>query len=94
LLATARVVGQAVSVALAGAVFASLGGTTAGAALEAQRSMLTPDQLDALQATFATALRGAFAVCAALAACGVLTAFVRGQETSVAERGVPAQVTS
>jgi EmrB/QacA subfamily drug resistance transporter len=82
MLATARVIGQCLSIALAGAVFASLGGTAAGALLEAQRFVLPPAELDALQATFASALHGAFSVCAALAACGVLTAFVRGEERS------------
>ena len=89
LLATGRVIGQAVSVALAGAIFASFGGTAAGATLEAQRSVLTPDRLHALQATFAAALHAAFVVCAALAAFGVLAAFVRGQESPVAAPAPP-----
>jgi hypothetical protein len=89
LLATARVIGQGLSVALGGAVFASLGGTAAGAILEAQRGTLPPAQLADLQAVFASALHGAFVVCAALAAFGVLTAFVRGRPASVATPAVP-----
>jgi hypothetical protein len=84
MLATARVIGQAVSVALAGAVFASHGGPAAGATLVAQRQALAPAQLAAIQAAFASALHAAFVVCAALAAFGVLTAFVRGQESAAA----------
>jgi MFS family permease len=77
---TSRVIGQAVSVALAGAVFASLGGTAAGATLAAQGDVLAPEQIAELQATFAAALHAAFMVCGILAGFGVLTALVRGQE--------------
>jgi sugar phosphate permease len=81
-LATARVIGQGVSVALAGAVSSSFVGTAAVATLAGQQQMLAPAQLAELQTTFASALHAAFVVCAAIAALGVLTALVRGQERS------------
>src|SRR5437868_14087524 len=50
-LATGRVVGQSISVALAGAIFTSLGGALAGSLLVAQQahSSLSPEQVSALQ---------------------------------------------
>jgi len=77
-LATGRVVGQSLSVALAGAIFASLGGATAGALLISHH--VSPSQVSALQQTFANAFHVAFIVCAAIAAFGVLTSLVRGKE--------------
>jgi EmrB/QacA subfamily drug resistance transporter len=77
-LATGRVVGQSVSVALAGAIFASLGGSTAGALLISHH--VKPSQVPALQQTFANGFHVAFIVCAAIAAIGVLTSLVRGKE--------------
>jgi hypothetical protein len=65
-------------------VFATLGGTMAGATLVAQRQHLPPQQVAALEGTFADALHAAFVVSAALAALGVLTAFGRGAEPSSA----------
>jgi EmrB/QacA subfamily drug resistance transporter len=81
-LATGRVVGQSVSVALAGAIFASLGGAQAGRALAASTAAgaYDPDQLAALQATFLTGFHVALIVCATIAAIGVLTSLVRGRE--------------
>lgn len=81
-LATGRVVGQSVSVALAGAIFVSLGGAAAGAALAAaaQGSPLPQGHVAALQATFTTAFHAAFVACACIAAVGVLTSLVRGSE--------------
>src|SRR5947209_12590836 len=52
-LATGRVVGQSISVALAGAIFASLGGATAGRLLISHHVL--PLQVSALQQTFANA---------------------------------------
>ncbi|MBV9355977.1 MAG: MFS transporter [Chloroflexi bacterium] len=78
-LATVRVIGQSLSVALGGAVFASLGGAAAGATLATQRAALTPEEVTALQQTFTTGLHGALVVSAAVAACGVLAALVRGE---------------
>ena len=79
-LATGRVVGQSLSVAVAGAVFASLGGAAAGMSLIAFRTSLTGPQLAAAQSTFIDAFHTALLVCAAFAAVGVLTALVRGSE--------------
>jgi EmrB/QacA subfamily drug resistance transporter len=84
LLATARVTGQALSVAVAGAVFTSLGGAAAGSALVARRvawSHASVAQTADFEATFLHGFRGALIVCAAFAAIGVLTALVRGRES-------------
>jgi MFS family permease len=87
-LATGRIVGQSLSVAVAGAVFASLGGASAGMSLVSFRTSLTSAQLMATQATFIDALHAALIVCAAFAAVGVLASLVRGPETrSVASGG-------
>jgi MFS family permease len=79
LVATARVVGQSLSVAVAGAVFTGLGGATAGAALPAARAAGARGaaEVAALQATFLHALRGVIVVCGALAALGIFAALVR-----------------
>jgi EmrB/QacA subfamily drug resistance transporter len=79
-LATGRVIGQSLSVAVAGAVFTSFGGAAAGAALAAGRETLTIEQARALQQTFVTSLHAAFMVCALLAALGIVTALLRGAE--------------
>ena len=79
-LAMGRIVGQSLSVALAGAVFASLGGANAGAALISVPPSLTDAQRTAAQTTFIDAFHTALLVCAAFAAFGVITALVRGQE--------------
>jgi EmrB/QacA subfamily drug resistance transporter len=80
-LATVRVIGQALSVAVAGAVFTSLGGAAAGADLAAGRETLSVEQVQALQQqTFVTALHATFLVCAVLTALGVLIALGRGKE--------------
>lgn len=81
MLATGRVVGQSVSVALAGAIFIALGGAAAGARLAAL-AQAGGDAASAsvLQAAFAGAFRAAFLVSAAIAAFGVLTSLVRGPE--------------
>jgi len=81
ILATGRVIGQSLSVAVAGAVFTSLGGAAAGAALAADGQTLSIEQVQALQQTFVTGLHAAFVVCAVLAAVGVLTARLRGEES-------------
>ncbi len=83
LLATARITGQALSVAVAGAVFTSLGGAAAGSALIAHRA--SPDLPSVtgtgpLQATFLHGFHTALLVCAAFAALGALAALVRGRE--------------
>jgi EmrB/QacA subfamily drug resistance transporter len=77
-LATGRVIGQSLSVAVAGAVFTSFGAAAAGATLAVNRYTLSIEQTRALQHTFVTGLHAAFVVCAGLAALGVLTALARG----------------
>jgi hypothetical protein len=80
-LATLRVVGQSLSVAVAGAVFASAGGTAAGAILGApgRVGQLSPAQLHQLQTTFLTSLHSAFIVSAIIAAVGIFASLVRGK---------------
>ena len=81
-LATARVVGQSLSVALAGAIFAGFGGATAARILADQvsRRALAAGELSALQLTFLHSFRAALLTCAAFAAIGIGTALVRGHE--------------
>jgi EmrB/QacA subfamily drug resistance transporter len=76
-LATARVTGQSLSVALAGAIFAGLGGATAGLILQMNRA---GSQLSAVQHTFASSFQVTFLVCAVIAFIGVFTSLVRGKE--------------
>ncbi|HEX9496263.1 MAG TPA: MFS transporter [Candidatus Limnocylindria bacterium] len=78
-LATARVVGQSVSVAVAGAVFIGSGAAAAGAALQAGAKSVSATQAQALQLTFVGGIHDAFLVCAGLAAIGVVTALVQGR---------------
>ncbi len=80
-LATVRVVGQSLSVAVAGAVFASLGAAQAGRLLAANHS-LSPEQLANLQATFLSGFHGALLVCLCIASVGVITSLVRGNQRS------------
>jgi EmrB/QacA subfamily drug resistance transporter len=77
-LATGRVVGQSLSVALAGAIFASLGGATAGLLLVSHHA--SPSQVAALQQTFTNGFHAAFITSAAIAAIGIFTSLVRGKE--------------
>jgi EmrB/QacA subfamily drug resistance transporter len=81
LLATARMAGQALSVSVAGAVFATLGGATAGSTLltdRAHSTLLGVRELGA-EATFVHAFQTALLVCAAFAAVGALIALVAGR---------------
>jgi len=80
ILATARIIGQSLSVAVAGAVFVSFGGAAAGAVLHGGGRMLRVEQVQALQRTFETGLRAAFGMCALLAAVGVVTSLLRGEQ--------------
>jgi EmrB/QacA subfamily drug resistance transporter len=80
ILSTGRVIGQSLSVAVAGVVFAAFGGAAAGTLLATNGRTLPAAQVGALQQTFVGGLHAAFLVCAALAAAGVLTALVRGDE--------------
>ncbi len=98
-LATGRVVGQSLSVALAGAIFASLGGAAAGAELLMQRVSAGqahgghaghggPPHLPpvaTLQGTFVTAFHTTFIVCAIIAAIGIAGSLVRGKEDKQAK---------
>lgn len=92
-LATGRVMGQSVSVALAGAVFTSMGGAVAGAVLAQNAQKLPPAHLVALQNTFTSGFHTAFIVCASIAALGVFTSLVRGKEeiSRRAKRAVPGE---
>ncbi len=85
--ATVRVIGQSLSIAVAGAVFTSLGGAAAGTALAAGRATLSAGQVQALQQTFVRGIHAAFVVCAAVAAVGVVTALVRGAEADIDDPG-------
>jgi EmrB/QacA subfamily drug resistance transporter len=76
-LATARTMGQSLSVAVAGAVFTSLGGAAAGNIIVANTSSA---QLAVLQHTFDTAFQATFITCAVIAAVGIFASLVRGKE--------------
>jgi EmrB/QacA subfamily drug resistance transporter len=81
--ATTRITGQAVSVAVAGAVFGSLGGAAAGIALLTHGAPIVAASgasRGALEATFLRAFHTALATCAAFAALGALAALMRGDE--------------
>jgi EmrB/QacA subfamily drug resistance transporter len=86
LLATARITGQGLSVAVAGAVFLGLGGSV-GANLLALRTSsadLSGPVAAQLQSTFLHGFRASLTVCSAFAALGALAALVRGQESTKA----------
>lgn len=85
-LATGRVMGQSVSVALAGAIFTSLGGSIAGALLV--RHHVSHALALVLQQTFTEAFHTTFIACACIAALGVFTSLVRGREQMNREVGV------
>jgi hypothetical protein len=72
LIATTRVVGQALSVAIAGAIFIGLGGAAAGAALVAAGASGAAADA-ALDGTFIAAMRTALLVSGLLAATGAVT---------------------
>ena len=80
-LATFRVIGQSLSVAVAGAVFTGFGAAAAGSTLAAGRETLSIEQVGALQQTFVKGLHAAFVVCAVFAAVGVVAALARGRES-------------
>ncbi|MGH2479848.1 MAG: MFS transporter, partial [Ktedonobacteraceae bacterium] len=79
-LATSRVMGQSVSVALSGAIFVGLGGALAGATLIHLSPGAPLAASMTLQNTFTVAFHSAFIVCAIVAGIGVLTSLVRGKE--------------
>lgn len=76
-LATARTMGQSLSVALAGAVFTGLGGATAGLLLSTHAPA---EYIPQLQQTFQSSFQATFLVCAAVAAIGIFASLVRGKE--------------
>jgi EmrB/QacA subfamily drug resistance transporter len=78
LIATTRVVGQALSVAIAGAIFVGLGGAAAGATLVADGGPTAAGGA-ALDATFVAALHAALLVSGLLAAAGAVTSLSRSQ---------------
>ena len=81
LLATGRVIGQSLSVALTGTVFAALGGTLAGTLLSSPQShSFSPAHIQVLQHTFEQGFHAAFLVCASCAAIGIFTALARGNQ--------------
>jgi EmrB/QacA subfamily drug resistance transporter len=80
LLATGRVIGQSLSVALAGAVFGALGGARAGQVLTAQVHVAGTDAV-AARGVFLHAFSGTLHVLAAVAAFAALTSLVRGRES-------------
>jgi sugar phosphate permease len=79
LLATGRVIGQGVGVAIMGTIFAGLGGALAGNILSAQSHNLTPASILTLQNMFVNGFHAALLNCALLAAIGIFTALARGQ---------------
>lgn len=79
-LATGRVVGQSISVALAGAIFTSLGGAVAGAILVQSTRRMPLEKVVSLQNTFTSAFHATFIACAVIAAVGIFTSLVRGNE--------------
>lgn len=83
LLATGRVFGQSMSVALTGTVFAALGGAAAGTLLISRQAQnFSPAHIAGLQQTFVTSFHAALLVCAAFAALGIFTALARGNEVT------------
>ena len=81
LLATGRVIGQSMSVALTGTVFAALGGATAGTLLSSLQTHNLPlTSIIRLQNTFVSSFHIALLVCATFAALGIFTALARGNE--------------
>jgi len=87
LYATARVLGQSVSVALAGAVFAGLGGASAGRALALAHPGAATD-LGGLHHAFLAGFHGALLVCAGMSAVGMVVALIRGDEGAEVPGGV------
>jgi len=70
-------VGESLSVALAGAIFAGLGGAAAGQRLGTRDGHAS---VRALEQTFTHGFRVTFLVCAGIAALGAIAALARGRE--------------
>jgi EmrB/QacA subfamily drug resistance transporter len=73
-LSTVRVLGQSSSVAISGAIFVSLGGAQAGAAL----SQKLGGSVEPLKAVFTHAFHLALLTCMVIASIGVFTSLMRG----------------
>ena len=82
LIATSRVLAQSVAVAVAGSIFAAMGGSAAGRALTAMTTA-TPAARE-LQSTFLTAFRTTLFVCALTAGIGVVLTLLRRQDRTAA----------
>jgi EmrB/QacA subfamily drug resistance transporter len=81
LLATGRVIGQTMSIALTGTIFAALGGAAAGTLLaSSQTHNPSLTSIHAVQQTFVSSFHAALLVCAAFAALGIFTALARGKD--------------
>ncbi len=81
LLATGRVIGQSLSVALTGTIFAALGGSAAGTLLTSPQAHDLPlSSIIGLQQTFVNSFHMALLVCATFAALGIFTALARGKD--------------
>lgn len=92
LVATTRAVGQALSVAIAGATFIGFGGAAAGAALSVGSP--TAAAVAALDGTFLDALRAALLVSGVMAVAGAITSLPRLREGPVeasGPRSIPSQ---
>lgn len=87
LLATGRVIGQCMSVALTGTVFAALGGSLAGTLLSSSQARdLSASRLAELQQTFVNSFHAALLVCSLFAALGIFTALARGNGAGAQRR--------
>jgi EmrB/QacA subfamily drug resistance transporter len=84
LLATGRVLGQSLSVALTGTVFVALGGATAGTQLLSSHTHNFPStNISTLQNMFVSSFHAALLICTLCAALGILTALARGNMVAV-----------
>jgi hypothetical protein len=90
LLGTGRVLGQSMSVALAGAIFTGLGGAAAGRTLLAANAVHSgvTNEITAAQINFLTGFHAALLACAGVAVVGIFTALVRGPENKPAVRSI------
>jgi len=80
LLVTGRVIGQSMSVALTGTVFAALGGAAAGTRLSSPQAHKLPlASINGLHQAFVSSFHIALLVCAAFAVLGIFTALARGK---------------
>ncbi len=86
MLATGRVIGQSLSVALVGAIFTGFGSAAAGQRL-VLGSAHDPQVVAALQQTFIAGFHAAFLVCAAICSVGILTSLVRGNDQKARQKG-------